>query len=155
MKKSLLTLLFLALTSCDASVESDTTGRSFQLPPVCGNGCTYTMGWYKNHDQWPISQDTPLCGKTYAEWLDTPPQGDAWVILTHQWITAYLNVLNGAQVDAQVLAALQDGSEYVLACTVSDDDKADATAISEVLDAFNNGELSAPHCDDVEEDGPT
>src|SRR5262249_23701270 len=63
-----------------------------EKPPV-QSGCTYTQGYWKNHNAyqnnrsqrlpWPISENTMLCGKTWLAILGMTPRGDAWYILAH------------------------------------------------------------------------
>jgi hypothetical protein len=82
-------------------------------------GCTYTQGYWKTHsiygpaahpdDGWyttagpyppgAAGPDAPLfdSGLSWYVAFNTPPQGgNAWFILAHQWMAAYLNFYNGA-----------------------------------------------------------
>src|SRR5262249_39117711 len=65
------------------------------------NRCPQGQGFWKNHPgAWPVISLT-LGSQTYtqAELLalfDTPPRGDASVILAHQLIAAKLNIANGS-----------------------------------------------------------
>jgi hypothetical protein len=146
-KLALLIIPSLFLMGCN----EPTTNTNPRDGRVCDLGCTYTMGWYKNHEDWPVNPNTQLCGKTWEEWLDTQPNGDGWIVLAHQWITATMNVLNGAYADQEVQAALADAATIIYSCNAND--KQEATALATVLDDFNNGLKSAPHCDDAEESG--
>ena len=63
-------------------------------------GCPFGQGYWKNTAQWPVTQLT-LGNQTYtqAELLilfNSPPQGDASLILADQLIAARLNIANGA-----------------------------------------------------------
>jgi hypothetical protein len=66
-----------------------------------GQNCTYTIGYWKNHQAaWPVASLT-IGGITYTQAqllniLNTPPGGDATYILAHQLIAAKLNVAQGA-----------------------------------------------------------
>jgi len=126
-------------------------------------GCTLTQGFWKTHnrygvakqDPWPIDEDTELCGQTWTDLLQTPPRGDAWLILVHQWIAATLNVASGADASAEVAAALSEGEALLLTCAATGDDRATAVQLSELLDSFNNGGEGVPHCGDANEDDET
>lgn len=134
-------------TCCDDDVEE---------------GCTLTQGYWKNHNQyergsrgtaWPIDENTELCGMTWLEILETPPRGDAWFILAHQWIAATLNDVT-ASTTPEVDDALSIGADLLAACEISCDDRALAIGASELLDAYNNGEVGPGHCDG-ETESPT
>lgn len=122
------------------------------------DGCTLTQGYWKNHSEygknpsqrepWPVDEDTALCGSTWFEILLKAPKGDAWVILAHQWIAASLNVAAGAEAPPDVAAALAEAGGYLADCSVSADERDAALAASELLDAFNNGEVGPGHCGD-------
>jgi hypothetical protein len=114
-----------------------------------GDGCTLTQGYWKNHaESWPLASDAEMCGSTMIETLQTPPKGNAWLILAHQYIAAALNVASGAEASADIAAALDQAEALLTDCTISDDEKADAIALSELLDQFNNGAVGPGHCDD-------
>jgi len=149
MKKSLFAIfttlaITITMPGCDLP-EDDTDFRGGKKP-----GCTRTMGWYKNHERWPVSPTYLVCGQTLLDVLETPPEGDHWVVLAHQFITAMLNMMNGAHVDQETSAALLQASPLFWSCTVPAESVELATAASETLDAFNNGLLGAPHCDTLE-----
>ena len=129
--------------------------------------CTRTQGYWKNHNRyadnpsqnipWPIDEDTLLCGETWYDILHTPPQGDAWIILAHQWIAAMLNEASGA--DTDVLNGALDDAEDLLSgnCDGLDSEETDdALDLAELLDDYNNGRIGPPHCgdgDDCNENG--
>jgi YVTN family beta-propeller protein len=76
-------------------------GFPFGVAITPTNACPLGQGSWKNHpDTWPVTSLT-LGSQTYtqAELLalfDTPPSGDASVILAHQLIAAKLNMANGS-----------------------------------------------------------
>jgi hypothetical protein len=127
--------------------------------------CPRTQGYWRNHsvyagpDQnqipWPISEDTALCGDTWFNWLQTPPRGDAWIILVHQYIAARLNEAAGADVPDDVADALAAAEALLAGCSISDENRDDAIELSELLDAFNNGAFteSCGDGDDDDDDG--
>jgi hypothetical protein len=138
---------------CLAPGEAPTTSS--------GVGCTFTQGYWKNHaSQWP-TQVLTIGGVLYtqAELLaifNTPPTGDASLILGHQLIAAMLNAANGAglaQVGSAISAAQawmsanKDGDGRLPYGTASTSPAGvEAVAISAKLDTYNNGGLDVPHC---------
>ena len=124
-------------------------------------GCTLTQGYWKTHNvdakqphkqtPWPIAETTMLCGMSWLDILETPPMGDAWYILAHQWIAASLNVASGASTTPDVDQALADGAALLATCSVDAGDQATATAVSSVLDDYNNGLIGPGHCDDEDQ----
>ena len=132
--------------------EGDTNG---------GDGCTLTQGYWKNHSDlaenasqqkaWPVSEDTQLCEQSWYDILHTAGKGDAWYVVAHQYIAASLNVASGAAATAEVTAALSAAEGFLADCKISKDEKADAIASKDVLDAFNNGLIGPGHCDEVPE----
>jgi hypothetical protein len=78
--------------------------------------CPLTQGYWKTHskygpapydDTWNGREDNPFfsSGKTWYQTLWTPPHGNAYWILAHQYIAATLNLDNGAVMDATTKAA--------------------------------------------------
>lgn len=124
--------------------------------------CTYTQGFWKNHEMlWPI-QDPGLCGLTWLEILNTPVAGNSWYNVAHQWIAATLNVENGAIPTPEVAQALEDAQNFLFpdnqnVCQITPEERADALAAKDILDEFNNGNSPGgpPHCDDLPDPGPT
>ena len=116
--------------------------------------CTYTQGYWRNHlDAWPGDTANIVgCGQTWPETLETPPAGDAFYILAHQWIAATLNRIQGADTEGAIDDALQDGGAILWDCQVTDEEREEAIAISELLDAFNNGLVGPVHCDELEDE---
>ncbi len=143
------------VTASSGGEEETTTGAS---ETAGEGGCTLTQGYWKNHNvyaknksqqtPWPISEDTELCGETWYDNLHVAPKGDAFYIVSHQWIAASLNVAAGAAVTPEVSAALVAAEGYLADCEISKAEKADALAAKDVLDAFNNGEVGPGHCGD-------
>lgn len=119
-------------------------------------GCTYTQGYWKNHNKhrksrnqrlpWPIAEETLLCGQTWLEILNTPVHGDVWTNLAHQWIAAQLNAANGASI-ADVATVLQEAEALLLDCSIDTGDEALALALKDVLDAYNNGLIGPGSCE--------
>lgn len=143
--------LVFTLGGCTVEEDPETTFPEYRGATFSKKNCTYTQGYWKNHLQaWPGTTATAVgCGQTWPENLRTPPKGNAFYILSHQWIAATLNRSQGAvttpEFDEQLLAA----SGILWDCEVDEDEREEAIALAEYLDAFNNGELGPGHCDDV------
>jgi hypothetical protein len=147
----------------DLTWPGERWGWYFTYTICCGGGpsdpgCTYSQGYWKNHlDEWLADGD--ICGQSWADILHTPPRrGNAFYILGHQWIAAMLNVAAGADTPEDVEQALDEGQLLLeAACdsgaVIPRDDRPDAIMWSEILDAYNNGEIGPGYCDDVDDDG--
>lgn len=130
-------------------------------PPVEENeGCTFTQGYWKNHNDfssrpsqkiaWPIDEETVLCNKSWLSILKTPVKGDKRLILAHQWIAASLNVANGADPSAIATALIDAESLLKSNCeSLSRADSQIATRLAGLLDNYNNGIIGPGHCDDA------
>jgi hypothetical protein len=147
----------------DEAFEGSRWGWSFdygiccELPEEEVQGCTLTQGYWRTHnseasvpalqESWPIAEDTQMCGMAWLDILHSEPNGDAWLILAHQYIAARLNVSSGASTTADVDVAMSSAADYLDACAVSDADRDAVLAASELLDAYNNGEVGPGHCE--------
>ena len=119
--------------------------------------CPLSQGFWKNHpDAWPVSSLT-LGSQTYtqAELLalfDTPPQGDASLILAHQLIAAKLNLANGA-FPTPISPTISDADHLLssfagkLPYHVRPSSATGQAMVNDasVLDSYNNGALT-PGC---------
>ena len=100
----------------DAGTPETDAGTPEADAGTTGGTCTLTQGYWKNHpDDWPVGSLT-IGGDVYTEaellvLLDTPPRGDASLILAHQLIAAMLNVEAGASAPA----ALADARAFLTA----------------------------------------
>jgi len=127
-----------------------------------GTGCTLTQGYWKTHEEnWPVGSLT-LGNTTYTQAqllviLNTPPQGDASLILAHQLIAALLNQASGASSSAQVSAAIADAQAWMAAnadanglpygVAAKTAAGAQAVALSKTLTSYNEGNAGTIHCD--------
>jgi hypothetical protein len=117
------------------------------------NGCTVTLGWYKNHtSSWPSGSLTPAT--IFDGWtslinvLNTPPKGSQYIILAHQYITALLNIQGGASVPSDVQTALNTAAAYFAGGgNGTGDPSIDISGLSTILDNYNNGLIGPGHCD--------
>lgn len=109
-------------------------------------GFTYTPGYWKNHPEaWPAAVDynagPDFFGDSQASWLailNTPPQGDAKIILARAWIAAYLNYLNGSYTGAGgEVTYLTDNAGLDL-LNDPDASRDDLIEAAEFLDGYNN-----------------
>jgi len=122
------------------------------IPP---EGCTYTIGYWKNHPyDWPVDDLSIYTGHEAMMILWTPPRGgNAYLILAHQYIGAELNALNGTSVPDEVLMAWLDAQEILL--QYKDEgtipkkslDRDLAIDLASMLDDYNNGIIGPGHCD--------
>jgi hypothetical protein len=147
----------------DEEFEGSRWGWSFDYGICCeepedeGEGCTLTQGYWRTHnsdasvpalqESWPIAEDTQLCGMGWLDILHTEAEGDAWLILAHQYIAAQLNLASGASTTDEVDSAMNSAAAFLDACSISDADRDAALAASELLDAYNNGEVGPGHCE--------
>lgn len=132
-------------------------------PPDAGEaGCTRTQGYWKTHNEdatapglqldWPApyDEDDLLCGMTLLDILWTPPRGDAWLILAHQYIAALLNIASGASSTPEVDAALAAAAAWLAAhCGgVPASQAGDALDWAYLLERYNSGLIGPGSCDD-------
>jgi hypothetical protein len=116
-------------------------------------GCTFTQGWYKNHTtQWPSGfspNDIFDGGLSWINLYNTPPKkGNEYIQLAHQYMTALMNIANGASVPAAVQTALNSAAAY-FAAGGAGAGSGDITGVAAILDAYNNGLAAGgpAHCD--------
>jgi hypothetical protein len=120
-------------------------------------GCTFTQGWYKNPKHvWPagsIQRGTSFDGGASAiNVLNTPPAGNHYYILAHQYLTALLNIQGGAS-GSDITTALAQAAAYFAVASPANPlpagyTKASISALATTLDNFNNGITGPGHCDD-------
>jgi hypothetical protein len=75
----------------------------------------------------------------------TPPAGNAYYNLAHQYMAAKLNILNGASTTPAATAAIAGAEALFNAQGIGDTtlNKAERTA---ALDKYNNGLIGPGHC---------
>ena len=119
--------------------------------PPPDEGCTFTLGYWKNHlAAWP-APFTPgatfyTSGKTWIQVLNTSPLGNAYFILAKQFIAATLNGASGASAPANVAQALVDADAYFQDPAGSSLTRAQLIAMATLLDDYNNGVTGPGHC---------
>ncbi|HSH03924.1 MAG TPA: hypothetical protein VLL52_15520 [Anaerolineae bacterium] len=126
-------------------------------------GCSLTQGYWRTHstygpapydETWAtVGEDTAFFSspETWYSALWVSPEGDAYYILAQQYIAATLNVNGGTSTTADVDAALSLATNWFNShdpgVPASSADGQVAVALSEILDAYNNGEIGPGHCD--------
>ncbi len=119
-------------------------------------GCTFTQGRWKNKQVRDGAWCVPL-DYTFDSWdggwldiLNTPTRGNAYYILAHQYIAAYLNV-NCLDADTDDIEdAFSAAGEWLNAYTPDNwpaNTRSVAISLSETLDDFNNGRIGPGKCD--------
>lgn len=140
----------------ETSLDPASVGWHFvawQLDPP--KGCTYTIGYWKNHpEDWPTNNLSLYTMHEAMMNLWTPPKGgNAYFILAHQYIGAELNVVNGTSISDEVLDAWFSAQElletYMDAEKIpkKSSDRDWAIDLADILDDYNNGLLGPCHCD--------
>jgi len=147
------------------SIDDDTGQDPASLAWICttwdiaepnvSQGCTYTIGYWKNHPyDWPTDELSlwSMHDAMLTLW-EKPKGGNAYIILAHQYIAAELNVVNGASIPEEVLEAWLDAQELLEAYAgkgtipKKSDDRDAAIALASMLDDYNNGVIGPGHCD--------
>jgi hypothetical protein len=134
--------------------------NTFTPPPPPAPSCTFTQGYWKNHeDVWPAPYSPTtqwmkaghlVNGTTWDGLMSIAPKGgNSYLQLAHQWIAA---TLNGAAGAPAVSTTLNDAGAWLEANTPATGPvpfvkNAQANAWASTLDDFNNGRLGTPHCD--------
>jgi hypothetical protein len=145
--------------------EKGSSTWTIKVNVPCAGGCTLTQGYWKTHsekgpapydDTWAKlanGANTPffLSGKSYYEVLWTPPAGNPYYTLAHQYIAAELNILNGADgsaVSSQMTAAktLFMSNTPTQVATGGKTVQNKFKALVGPLDNYNNGVTGPGHC---------
>jgi hypothetical protein len=153
------------VTNDTASIGSDTWTVIADV--ACLHGCTLTQGYWKTHSQkgpapyddaWGnlsfLEEDTPfyISLKTWYQVFWTPPAGNPYYNLAHQYMAAKLNILNGASTTPAVDAAMTSANSFFLTHTpgskLSKTERANVLMWAATLDQYNNGYIGPGHCDE-------
>lgn len=151
-----------ANTDLEASAE---VSIRCELPP--SDGCALTQGYWKTHSEFgPAPYDntwallgsgasTPffLSGQTWYEVFYTPPAGNAYYQLAHQFMATTLNILGGADqsaVSAEYNTAISLFNTYtpaqVAALPNNSPIRAQMLALASTFDNYNNGIFGTGNC---------
>jgi hypothetical protein len=121
------------------------------------DGCTLTLGYWKNHpEEWDDAGDANAAafttsntffatGKSYLQVLNTPPKGDAYYILAHQYIAALLNAGAGASTTSEVGTAMSGAAAFFAGGTAT---REELISWAGQLADYNEGQVGPGHCDD-------
>jgi hypothetical protein len=125
-------------------------------------GCTFTLGYWKNHPEaWPVDE-LKLGEVTYSkeqllQILAQPVRGNGLVALARQLIPAKLNVANGASdadVSASIMAAdTMIGNLVVPPIGTGSLRTSQTSGLVDTLSAYNEGDIGPGHCDDSDAAG--
>jgi archaellum component FlaF (FlaF/FlaG flagellin family) len=134
--------------------------------PECGEGCTLTQGYWKTHssrgparpadDTWNAVGGPGAIfyrsGRTWYQVFWTPPAGNPYYNLAHQFMAARLNVANGASTTAEVDACLTFANTFFSNNTpstrLSNTVRAQVIACAGTLGSYNEGSIGPGHCDE-------
>jgi len=117
-------------------------------------GCTFGVGYWKRHPHaWPSRFDPHATfyasGKSWIEVLTTPPRGDAYYILAHQFIAAGLNL---EQLDPDIRPKeigtpweIQGGG-YFTEGAHSSFTRTELLGLATLFETFNEGKRGVPLC---------
>jgi hypothetical protein len=142
-----------------------TAVRTVTVDKTCIEQCTLSQGYWRTHSEmgpapydarWitgatPQGGATSFFGHSGVSWISvfrTPPQGNAYYNLAHQYMAAVLNVENGSgPVSAAVQSALNGATAFFIAnapgAKLSGAARTNANNWASVLENFNAGPL---HC---------
>jgi hypothetical protein len=148
-----------------SSTTTESTAPEATTTTQPRQGCTRTQGYWKNHADPGRHYDTTWdavggpdaeffeSGHTYLEILNSSPQdGNAFLILAHQWIAAELNLAAGASVPPAVQSAFDEAQSLLQSWSAageipkSDPARSRAIELASTLDQYNNGKAGTPHC---------
>jgi hypothetical protein len=139
-------------------------------PP--SNGCTLTQGYWKTHnntfpggappdDTWDLlagglAEGTTffLSGKTWYQVFNTPPAGNAYYQLAHQYMAAILNQLSGASTPSAVQTAINTATglfntytpAQIGALSGNNSLRKQFVALAGTLGSYNEGTTGPGHC---------
>lgn len=152
-------------------LSSVVTFTNTYTPPA--SGCTFTLGYWKTHNAsfkggaapdptWNLlpgglAESTVffLSGKTWFQTFNTAPAGNAYYVLSQQYMAARLNVLSGASVPAAVGTAIATSTllfntytpAQIGALKGSNALRAQFIALAGTLDSYNTGATGPGHCE--------
>ncbi len=155
------------------NVVLDSASVSIHVNVACDQGCTLTQGYWKTHADpsntkkfdttWNLlpgglGPNTTffLSGMTWIQVFNTPPAGNFYYQLAHQYMAAVLNKLNGASSTAAVDAAITSATNFFNTYTPaaagalakSSSVRANALGWAGTLGSYNEGAIGPGHCDE-------
>jgi hypothetical protein len=95
---------------------------------------------------WSDLEDVQMCGFLMQKILFGQLGTDAWPTLAQQYITAKLNVANGAPSTEEIDTAMTTAAMFLSPCEIGAAIKQDALALAQTLAAYNMGEIGPGAC---------
>lgn len=139
-----------------------TSNATVNVNVACVLGCTLTQGYWKTHASgkkfdtaWNNITGGPnatfyASGKTWLQVFNTPPAGNPYYQLAHQYMAAKLNVLNGATPTTAVSNALASAEALFAGLNPNSGftkaQKANMVSLAGTLGSFNQGITGPGHC---------
>ena len=154
----------------DSKVANTLDDEAVITVDSCDFGCTFTQGYWKTHaiyapkpqfakkrdatwdEVGPLAENTVffLSGTTWINVFHTPPKGNAYYNLAHQYMAAKLNVLWRRQRSGE--RGHGDRECRGLVCVVSaeplvlEDEQGQVMAAAGILGSYNEGSIGPGHC---------
>ncbi len=148
--------VFVAIThGAGMNIDSPLSVTASHATTTQGENCTYTQGYWKNHaERWPASYLTLGTVNYSASQLlsifNKSVSGNGLISLAHQLIAAKLNIANGANPSgvAGTIAAADALIGLLIVPPVGTGylKPKDTSALTQMLDDFNNGVSGPGHC---------
>ena len=117
------------------------------------HACAFGAGYWKAHtDAWPRRLDPAASffdsGKSWIDVLRTPPRGDAYYILSHQFIAAALNLdgMDSALVPSEIGTPFEIAGGFLTAGAHTELTRTELVRLATVLEHFNEGNAGVPAC---------
>ena len=157
------------ITTNDLAIVK-TAAATLDIDLACFLGCSLTQGYWKTHnatfhggaphdDTWLLIEPDAeltgffLSGQNYYDVMWTPPQGNVYYNLAHQYIAVQLNLLTGAD-PTDIQAAFDEATALLEAATPEEidalkgKDRKEWNGIAGDLADYNEGEIGPGHCDE-------
>jgi large repetitive protein len=151
-------------SSGNPATNTVTVGCSITVAPQKTGHCTYSWGFYANHDS-AVALLIPSAGLTVGTVVYTfeeiegilahkPVAGNGLVSLAHQLIAAELNILGGSAAPASVTLAINQANVLIGGLTVPGSgltpygylSPSQTGGLETTLDSFNEGKLGPGPC---------
>ena len=163
----------LKLSLDDGQVRSDEAVIAVFVPDACNQGCTLTQGYWKTHAiyapkpqfakkrdaNWDLvgasGENTTffLSGTSWINVFWTPPKGNAYYNLAHQYMAAKLNIYAGASTPASVVTAIANAETWFALYAPSNafwkTNKNQVLQAAGVLGSYNEGSIGPGHCSEA------
>ena len=123
------------------------------ISSVAGHACVFGAGYWKTHaESWPPRFDPAAAffdsGQSWIEVLGTPPGGDAYYILGHQFIAAALNLdpIDPGLRPPEIGAPFAITGGWFTAGAHTDLARTELIRLATLLEHFNEGNAGVPAC---------